>query len=373
LTQLGTPFVLVAPSLGSVRAAGERARSGSLFCPSPKRSTAPRPRTSHQPLSPESPGPHETLTPDGHPALCSGNRLPQIVVLAAPRRTPRPPVRAPRRAPPKPPAPSGPPPLTCSPSFVAGPALLERCPPRFSGAVDITTRWWRPPASGWVCWVANRPSRQNFAPAGPSDRRARICPSSSEPSFKYRLVPGHGTGAASRGPGQAVGLWLVDPSGTDPEQRDGRLLRPARLRRRQHRRLPEQTPALAGRPAYGRGSRAAHRAPGVPPSAPAAGPCPLSTLRFPVESAGYAYLLRAGSGAAPRRSPALRRCVVHPGGDCSCAVRPPGPASPAVPPLQPPGPYALLALSRPILPGHCPPVARPLARASVFRPVWRAD
>lgn len=122
--------------------------------------------------------------------------------------------------------------------FVAAP-LMEAFTRRFGGAVEVTTGV--APAGDHAVLIANRLADVGFGPrvAGESPM-----PIVSEPVFKYRLVvvmAGHGS--LPRTPREW--LWVVGPSGADPDSSTTRLLRRLGVPEGNIRVLPSQAAAWA--------------------------------------------------------------------------------------------------------------------------------
>jgi LysR family transcriptional regulator, low CO2-responsive transcriptional regulator len=89
--------------------------------------------------------------------------------------------------------------------------------------------------------VANRLADVALGAASMRDPQLQV---TSEPVFRYKMVVVTSAQAKPRGPASQW-LWLVDPSGTDPDSDSGRMLRALRVPDARVRVFPNQTAAWA--------------------------------------------------------------------------------------------------------------------------------
>jgi DNA-binding transcriptional LysR family regulator len=117
--------------------------------------------------------------------------------------------------------------------------MLEAFRRRFSGAVEVSSGVARDGEMGVL--VANRLTDVALGAAVGRDQRLEL---NCEPVFRYKMIV---VAAAQTGPrgGPGQWMWLVDPSGTDPDSDSGSLLRALRVPETRIRVFPNQTAAWA--------------------------------------------------------------------------------------------------------------------------------
>jgi LysR family transcriptional regulator, low CO2-responsive transcriptional regulator len=117
--------------------------------------------------------------------------------------------------------------------------VLEAFTRRLSGGVEVSSGV--AADSEMAVLVANRLADVALGAGGLRDSQLRV---TSEPVFRYKMVVVTSAQAKPRGPASQW-LWLVDPSGTDPDSDSGRMLRALRVPDARVRVFPNQTAAWA--------------------------------------------------------------------------------------------------------------------------------
>jgi LysR family transcriptional regulator, low CO2-responsive transcriptional regulator len=117
--------------------------------------------------------------------------------------------------------------------------VLEAFTRRLSGGVEVSSGV--AADSEMAVLVANRLADVALGAAGLRDSQLRV---TSEPVFRYKMIVVTSAQAKPRGPASQW-LWLVDPSGTDPDSDNGRMLRALRVPDARVRVFPNQTAAWA--------------------------------------------------------------------------------------------------------------------------------
>ena len=117
--------------------------------------------------------------------------------------------------------------------------VLEAFTRRLSGGVQVSSGV--AADSEMAVLVANRLADVALGAASMRDPQLQV---TSEPVFRYKMVVVTSAQAKPRGPASQW-LWLVDPSGTDPDSDSGRMLRALRVPDARVRVFPNQTAAWA--------------------------------------------------------------------------------------------------------------------------------
>jgi LysR family transcriptional regulator, low CO2-responsive transcriptional regulator len=117
--------------------------------------------------------------------------------------------------------------------------VLEAFTRRLSGGVEVSSGV--AADSEMAVLVANRLADVALGAASLRDSQLRV---TSEPVFRYKMIVVTSAQAKPRGPASQW-LWLVDPSGTDPDSDSGRMLRALRVPDARVRVFPNQTAAWA--------------------------------------------------------------------------------------------------------------------------------
>jgi LysR family transcriptional regulator, low CO2-responsive transcriptional regulator len=117
--------------------------------------------------------------------------------------------------------------------------VLEAFTRRLSGGVEVSSGV--AADSEMAVLVANRLADVALGAGGLRDSQLRV---TSEPVFRYKMIVVTSAQAKPRGPASQW-LWLVDPSGTDPDSDSGRMLRALRVPDARVRVFPNQTAAWA--------------------------------------------------------------------------------------------------------------------------------
>jgi DNA-binding transcriptional LysR family regulator len=117
--------------------------------------------------------------------------------------------------------------------------VLEAFTRRLSGGVQVSSGV--AADSEMAVLVANRLADVALGAASMRDPQLKV---TSEPVFRYKMVVVTSAQAKPRGPASQW-LWLVDPSGTDPDSDSGRMLRALRVPDARVRVFPNQTAAWA--------------------------------------------------------------------------------------------------------------------------------
>ena len=117
--------------------------------------------------------------------------------------------------------------------------VLEAFTRRLSGGVEVSSGV--AAESEMAVLVANRLADVALGASGVRDPQLQV---TSEPVFRYKTVVVTSAQAKPRGPASQW-LWLVDPSGTDPDSDSGRMLRALRVPDARVRVFPNQTAAWA--------------------------------------------------------------------------------------------------------------------------------
>jgi LysR family transcriptional regulator, low CO2-responsive transcriptional regulator len=117
--------------------------------------------------------------------------------------------------------------------------VLEAFTRRLSGGVEVSSGV--AADSEMAVLVANRLADVALGAASVRDPQLKV---TSEPVFRYKMVMVTSAQAKPRGPASQW-LWLVDPSGTDPDSDSGRMLRALRVPDARVRVFPNQTAAWA--------------------------------------------------------------------------------------------------------------------------------
>jgi LysR family transcriptional regulator, low CO2-responsive transcriptional regulator len=117
--------------------------------------------------------------------------------------------------------------------------VLEAFTRRLSGGVEVSSGV--AADSEMAVLVANRLADVALGAASVRDPQLQV---TSEPVFRYKMVVVTSAQAKPRGPASQW-LWLVDPSGTDPDSDSGRMLRALRVPDARVRVFPNQTAAWA--------------------------------------------------------------------------------------------------------------------------------
>jgi DNA-binding transcriptional LysR family regulator len=117
--------------------------------------------------------------------------------------------------------------------------VLEAFTRRLSGGVQVSSGV--AADSEMAVLVANRLADVALGAASMRDPQLQV---TSEPVFRYKMIVVTSAQAKPRGPASQW-LWLVDPSGTDPDSDSGRMLRALRVPDTRVRVFPNQTAAWA--------------------------------------------------------------------------------------------------------------------------------
>jgi DNA-binding transcriptional LysR family regulator len=117
--------------------------------------------------------------------------------------------------------------------------VLEAFTRRLSGGVQVSSGV--AADSEMAVLVANRLADVALGAASMRDPQLQV---TSEPVFRYKMIVVTSAQAKPRGPASQW-LWLVDPSGTDPDSDSGRMLRALRVPDARVRVFPNQTAAWA--------------------------------------------------------------------------------------------------------------------------------
>jgi len=117
--------------------------------------------------------------------------------------------------------------------------VLEAFTRRLSGGVQVSSGV--AADSEMAVLVANRLADVALGAASMRDPQLQV---TSEPVFRYKMAVVTSAQAKPRGPASQW-LWLVDPSGTDPDSDSGRMLRALRVPDARVRVFPNQTAAWA--------------------------------------------------------------------------------------------------------------------------------
>ena len=117
--------------------------------------------------------------------------------------------------------------------------VLEAFTRRLSGGVQVSSGV--AADSEMAVLVANRLADVALGAATVRDPQLQV---TSEPVFRYKMAVVTSAQAKPRGPASQW-LWLVDPSGTDPDSDSGRMLRALRVPDARVRVFPNQTAAWA--------------------------------------------------------------------------------------------------------------------------------